>query len=161
MCMSQPTAQTWEQLYRDEFPRLYRALLMVLRDRDLVLDALHDAFAEGLERPPGHSDNLMGWLFRVALRRGRRSYRRRMLSALRSVVLPAARDDIASALDRAEVNRLLGMLSARQRAIVVAEYYLDLDQDEIAQLFGVQRGTIAATLAQARARMRAGGGQDV
>jgi DNA-directed RNA polymerase specialized sigma24 family protein len=49
------------------------------------------------------------------------------------------------------------MLSPRQRAMVIAEYYLDLDQEEIARIFGVQRGTVAATLAQARARMRTGG----
>ena len=49
------------------------------------------------------------------------------------------------------------MISARQRAMVIAEYYLDLDQEEMARIFGVRRGTVAATLAQARARMRTGG----
>jgi RNA polymerase sigma factor (sigma-70 family) len=158
--MPQPTHDQWERLYREEFPRIYRALVMVLRDRERALDALQDAFTEGLRRPPRDDENLTGWLFRVALRGGRRSLRRAAVGALRLVVGSPARDELAEALDRAEVGRLLAMLSTRQRAMVIAEYYLHLDQEEIARMFGVQRGTVAATLAQARARMRTGG-QDV
>lgn len=160
--MPHSTHDEWERLYRTEFPQLYRALVVVLRDRELALDALQDAFAEGIRRPPRNDENLTGWLFRVALRSGRRSLRQTVVRAFRSLAGTAPRDELADALDRAEVGRLLAMLSERQRAIVVAEYYLDLDQAEIARIFGIQRGTVAATLAQARARMRAGtGGQDV
>ncbi len=158
--MPQPTREQWERLYREEFPRIYRALVMVLRDRERALDALHDAFTEGLRRPPRDDENLTGWLFRVALRGGRRGLRRAASSATRAVAGSNTRDELAEALDRAEVGRLMAMLTARQRAMVIAEYYLDLDQEDIARIFGVQRGTVAATLAQARARMRTGG-QDV
>ncbi len=158
--MPQPTREQWERLYREEFPRIYRALVMVLRDRERALDALQDAFTEGLRRPPRDDENLTGWLFRVALRRGRRGIRRAASDAAHALSGSRAHDDLAEALDRAEVGRLIGMLSTRQRAMVIAEYYLDLDQEEIARIFGVRRGTVAATLAQARARMRTGG-QDV
>ena len=50
-----------------------------------------------------------------------------------------------------------GVNQSPPRAMVIAEYYLDLDQEEMARIFGVRRGTVAATLAQARARMRTGG----
>ena len=146
----------WEQLYRDEFPRVYRALLTVLRNEELARDALHDAFLEGVRRPPATDANLAGWLFRVALRRSRRGPYRTPLSRLGDALVSTPRDDIAEALDRMEVTRLLGMLSERQRAMVVAQHYLGMDQEEIARLFGVRRGTVAATLAQARARMRTG-----
>jgi RNA polymerase sigma factor (sigma-70 family) len=158
--MPQPTREQWERLYREEFPRIYRALVIVLRDRERALDALQDAFAEGLRRAPPDDENLTGWLFRVALRRGRRGLRRAASDAARALV-GRSRDELTEALDRAEVGRLLAMLSARQRAMVIAEYFLDLDQNEIARIFGVQRGTVAATLAQARARMRKEGGHDV
>lgn len=147
----------WERLYEDGFPRVYRALLAVLRNKELARDALHDAFLEGLRRPPATDENLAGWLFRVALRRSRRGPYRSPLNAIGELLLPAPRDEIAEALDRMEVTRLLGMLSERQRAMVVAQHYLGLEQEEIARLFGVRRGTVAATLAQARARMRTGG----
>lgn len=149
--------ERWGTLYEHEFPQIYRALLCVLRNRELALEALQDAFLEALRRPPQRDENIAGWLFRVALRRSRRGPYRTWLTYVHDIVAAPARDDIAEALDRMEVARLLGMLSERQRAIVVAQYYLGLDQEEIARLFGVRRGTVAATLAQAKARMRSGG----
>jgi DNA-directed RNA polymerase specialized sigma24 family protein len=134
------------------------ALLATLRDRDAARDALHEAFLEGLERPPARDDNLAGWLFRVALRKARRGPCRPLLSGIADALWPAAAtDELAELLDRLEAGRLLRMLTERQRAIVVAQYYLGLEQAEIARLFNVRRGTIAATLAQALQRMRRGG----
>ena len=155
--MPHPTREVWERLYKEEFPHVYRALVVVLRDRELALDALQDAFTEGLRHPPRDDENLPGWLFRVALRRARRGLRRLATSTVRAVFVSNESAELADALDRAEVGRLLTMISARQRAMVIAEYYLDLDQEEMARIFGVRRGTVAATLAQARARMRTGG----
>ena len=156
--MADPKTQPrWAETYREEFPHVYRALLAVLRNADQARDALQDAFLEGIRRPPPTTENIPGWLFRVALRRSRRGPYRTMLSSITQALLPTPRDEIADALDRMEVSRLLGMLSERQRAMVVAQHYLGLDQEEIARLFGVRRGTVAATLAQAKARMRTGG----
>jgi len=155
--MPQPTRDRWDALYRNEFPHIYRALVVVLRDPEAARDALHDAFAEGLRHPPADDENLAGWLFRVALRRARHGFRRAASDFLLALGVASPKDEIALALDRVEVGHLLAMLSTRQRAMVMAQYYLDLDQQEIARLFGVRRGTVAATLAQARARMRTGG----
>jgi DNA-directed RNA polymerase specialized sigma24 family protein len=153
-----PTTERWERAYLEEAPRVFRALLATLRDRDAARDALHEAFLAGLERPPAHGDNLAGWLFRVALRKSRRGPYRPLLSGISEALWPAAgHDEIAQALDRLEAGRLLGLLTERQRAVVIAQYYLGLEQAEIARLFNVRRGTVAATLAQALARMKRGG----
>lgn len=148
----------WDRLYREEATTVFRALLATLRDREAARDALHAAFLEGLEHPPRHDDNLAGWLFRVALRKSRRGPYRPLLSGLAEALRPAAATDaIADAIDRMEAGRLLALLTERQRAMVVAQYYLGLPQNDIAQLFNVRRGTVAATLAQALRRMRQGG----
>lgn len=131
---------------------MYRALLATLRDSRLAEDCLHDAFAEGLRRPPPHEANLEGWLFRVALRRARR-HRSPLLSLLRPAN-QATPDHIAQLLDRLEAGRLLSLLTERQRAVVVAYYYLGLTQAETAALFQIRSGTVSATLAQALSRMR-------
>jgi RNA polymerase sigma factor (sigma-70 family) len=154
---SESARSRWTQAYKDEFPRVYRALVAVLRSQELARDALHDAFLEGIRRPPATDENLAGWLFRVALRRSRRGPYRTPLVAFGRILVPDRRDEIAETLDRMEVAGLLGMLTERQRSMVIAQYYLGLDQEEIARLFGVRRGTVAATLAQAKARMRTGG----
>lgn len=148
----------WEQIYREEFPSIYRAVLAVVRDRDTALDALHDAFCEGLRKPPPDDRSLQGWLFRVAIRQASRSRLRRRFERLLWIDAPSEEtEEFDAVLDRLEVLRLLQRLSERQRAMVIAEYYLGLDQSDIAEMFGVRRGTVSATLAQARARMRLGG----
>lgn len=155
---AKPTAERWERAYREEAPRVYRALVATLRNRETARDALHEAFLRGLERPPARDDNLAGWLFRVALRTSRRGPYRPLLSGIADALWPASGgDELAQALDRLEAGRLLQLLTERQRAIVVAQFYLGLEQAEIARLFNVRRGTVAATLAQALARMRHGG----
>ncbi len=148
--------ERWEDLYRREFPRVYRAVAAVLRDSNSALDAVHDAFAEGLRKPPADDENLAGWLFRVAVRHARRAdhrYRRAIAAQMQRPQV-GHRDELHTVLDRIEVDQLLRTLTERQRGIVVAQFYLGLDRGEIARLFGIQPGTVAATLAQAKARMR-------
>lgn len=145
--------ERWSVLYRDAFPRVYRALVAALFDRDAALDALQDAFEEGLRKPPGDDRNIEGWLYRVALRKARRAWRRRA----RSVTLqfaPASADSADATLDRLEIGRLLAMLTARQREIVVAHYFLGLRHDEIAAALAIRPGTVAATINQAVGRLR-------
>jgi RNA polymerase sigma-70 factor (ECF subfamily) len=124
-----------------------------LFDREAALDALHDAFEEGLRRPPRDERNIEGWLYRVALRKARRAWRR----TARNVSLAAAPttpDSTDRTLDRLEIGRLLAMLTVRQREILVAHYFLGLRHDEIADLLAIRPGTVAATINQAISRMR-------
>ena len=145
--------ERWAVLYRDAFPRVYRALVAAFLDRDAALDGLHDAFEEGLRRPPSDKRNLEGWLYRVALRKARRGWRR----SARNVTLefaPSTDDGIDRTLDRLEIGRLLGMLTDRQRQIVVAHFFLELRHEDIADLLAIRPGTVAATISQAVGKMR-------
>ena len=145
--------ERWAVVYREAFPRVYRALVAALFDRDAALDGLHDAFEEGLRNPPPDQRNLDGWLYRVALRKARRAWRR----SARHVTLefaPAVADPSERTLDRLETGRLLAMLTQRQREILVAHYYLGLRHEEIADALGIRSGTVAATINQAITRMR-------
>ncbi|HEY6203931.1 MAG TPA: RNA polymerase sigma factor [Candidatus Limnocylindria bacterium] len=147
-------AEHWSRLYRDSFPRVYRGLVATLFDRELALDALQDAFLEGLRRPPRHDANLEGWLYRVALRKAGRESRRRSL--FRPLSRTGSDDDrtIETVLARVEVRRLLVLLSERQRAIVIAHFYLGMRHQEVADLLGIRAGTVGATISQALQRMR-------
>jgi RNA polymerase sigma factor (sigma-70 family) len=147
--------QRWGDLYDRAFPNVYRALVAATLDRERALDGLHDAFEEGLRNPPADDRNLEGWLYRVALRKTRRSllrvFRERPMTEISS------EDSTLAVLQRLEVGRLLVLLTERQRTIVVAHYYLGLSQEEIAEALGVRRGTVSATVSQSLARMREGG----
>ena len=150
--MPEITPERWGQLYDRAFPQVYRALVAATFDRERALDGLHDAFEEGLRHPPAHDGNLEGWLYRVALRKTRRG----MFQARReeAIGLASSGDDVAAIIQRLEVGRLLAFLTERQRAIVVAHYYLGLTQEEIADGLGIRRGTVSATVSQSLARMR-------
>jgi RNA polymerase sigma factor (sigma-70 family) len=139
----------WESVYRTAFPSLYRAVLATTLDAEIALDAVQDAFELGLRRPPPNQENVVGWLFRVAVRRSLRHRFRRP-----RVLAPEYIDEITQTLDRLEVGSLLRILTPRQRAIVVAHYFLGLRHAEIAALLGVKRGTVGATITHALSRMR-------
>lgn len=143
----------WEDLYRSAFRRVYPALVVTLMDRDAALDALHDAFVEGLRKPPADRRNVEGWLYVVALRKGRRRFR--LPVTLPFTDRPTSDRALEDVLRRDEVGQLLARLSQRQRAIVVAHYFLQQTQEEIAHDLGVSRGTVSATISQSLARMRA------
>jgi RNA polymerase sigma factor (sigma-70 family) len=154
--MHDMTRERWGELYDRAFAQVYRALVAATFDRERALDGLHDAFEEGLRRPPVDDRNIEGWLYRVALRKTRRGLfrarRERPISGdLRS------QDQTEITLNRLEVGRLLAVLTERQRAIVVAHYYLGLTQEEIADALGVRRGTVSATVSQSLRRMGEGG----
>jgi RNA polymerase sigma factor (sigma-70 family) len=150
--MPEITPERWGDLYDRAFPQVYRALVAATFDRERALDGLHDAFEEGLRHPPADDRNLEGWLYRVALRKTRRG----LFRARRGLAIGEASstDDVAAVIQRLEVGRLLALLTERQRAIVVAHYYLGLTQDEIAESLGVRRGTVSATVSQSLAHMR-------
>ena len=78
------------------------------------------------------------------------------LSSTREISIE--RSQIDALLDRLDVGHLLRMLTSRQRSIVVAYFYLDQSQGQIAEILGIRRGTVAATISQALARMRKGTG---
>ena len=146
--------ERWADLYDRAFPQVYRALVAVTLDTERALDGLHDAFEEGMRHPPLDSANLEGWLYRVALRKTRRS----LLRVLREgpITEISSEDPTVAILQRVELGRLLRLLTERQRAIVVAHYYLGLSQEEIAEALGVRRGTVSATVSQSLTRMREG-----
>lgn len=154
-------ASQWETTFRTAYASVYRALVAVLLDADLAQDALQEAFEEGLRKPPPHSDALPGWLFRVGIRRARRmrgfNLPLRLDAIVGSLVEPSVPPATEAILDRLELSGLLQLLTERQRAVVLAHYYLGLTQQEIANALGIRRGTVGATLSQALRLMRRGG----
>jgi RNA polymerase sigma-70 factor (ECF subfamily) len=149
----------WERRYRQSYPSVYRALVATLLDADLASDALQDAFLAGLRRPPTNNLNIAGWLFRVAIRKASRARRRwRWLPLEAAADVSSDASQIDALLERLSVGQLLRLLTPRQRSIVVAYFYLDQTQEQIAELLGIRRGTVAATISHALTRMRKGEG---
>jgi RNA polymerase sigma factor (sigma-70 family) len=147
-------AADWEALYEQEYPRLLRALTAVAGDEGAAEDAVQEAFVRGYKQGLATLDRPGAWLMVVATRVLFRDRRRRPADVAVET-LPAARDQIDFAIERADLLAALRQLPERQRAVVVARYYYDLSYDEIAKAYAIRTGTVGATLSQALAKLRA------
>lgn len=134
--------------YAHERPRVLAALGALSGRWDVAAEATDEAFARwdrvSAMDAPG------GWTYRVALNVLRRALRREargraVASTTTGVVDPEEPD--------AQLWALVRALRERQRVAVVLRYVADLTEPAVAVAMGVRRGTVASTLAAARARL--------
>lgn len=137
--------------YEEERPRILASCIALCGNRDAALDATDEAFVRALERWPrvAAMSSPGGWTQTVAINCLRRALRRRhrRLGGDPSMVEGAAE------LPDEELWSAVGRLPARQRAAVVLQYVHDLPHEQIALVMGISRGTVASTLAAARANL--------
>jgi RNA polymerase sigma factor (sigma-70 family) len=139
----------FETAYRQEGPRLWRALLVFTADRDLASDALAEAFAQGLAGGDRIRDPV-AWTWRVAFRVAAGALKdRRSIDDRR---IPDRSYDVPEPLW--EVFDALGTLSPNQRLAVVLHDYADRPTDEVAAILGASRATVHVHLSQGRRRLR-------
>ena len=141
-----------EALYRTSYARYRNALATVTGSYESARDAVQQAFAQAIsERKTFRGDgSLAAWVWKIALRQAlalRGEFAEADLNGAfdPKLVEPAYEPALATAL-RA--------LPPRRRLIVFLRYFADLSYAEIAEVVGVSEGTVAATLAQARAGLR-------
>jgi RNA polymerase sigma factor (sigma-70 family) len=141
-----------EQAYRDSYRRFLRVAVGMLGDLDRARDAVQETFARAL-RSRGdlrRIESVSGWLWRtlmnVCLAEKRRPLDRR--------VVPDEAATNGHADDWPEVRAMVAALPERQRMVLFLRHYADLDYQQIAEIAGVDRGTVAATLHAAHRTIR-------
>lgn len=142
-----------ESLYRARFSEFARFAAAACGDADLGRDAVQAAFTVAVRERKSfrREGDLAGWIWRIVVneaRRVRRSGRRG----------EPPRSDAPSSNGRADdplgLRALIAALPERQREAVFLRYYADLDYRTIADLLGVEVGTISATLSAAHQTLR-------
>ncbi len=139
-----------EQVYRDRYVGFRNAVATVTGDYESARDAVQEGFARAYRsrlqfRGEGA---LEGWVWRIVLR----------------AALEQRGPDTSTSLDEIEVDLVepardpalaeaLRELSPRRRLMVFLRYFADLPYEAIAEVCEVDEGTVAATLAQARAAL--------
>ena len=151
-----PHIEDFDDWFAAEYPRVVGAVTIVCGgDLARAEDATADAFLRALERwdRVRDMDAPAGWVTRVAVNRAKRSFRWRPRSAGfvdSTLHSPAAEPQP----EDTEVWDAVRSLTLRQRTALVLRYVADQTQAEVARHLDVADGTAAATLHQARQRVR-------
>ena len=143
-------ATRWEELYRAEGARLWRALLLFTGSPDLASDSMAEAFAQGLAR--GDEVRKPGaWVWRVAF-----AIAGGELKRSRSGDGPVAAESLVAAPESVvDITRALRRLPERQRMVTVLHYYGGYSLQEIAAIVGSSRSSVGVHLHRARKALRA------
>ncbi|MGD0273697.1 MAG: sigma-70 family RNA polymerase sigma factor [Gaiellaceae bacterium] len=140
-----------EDVYARRYQGFRSALAGIVGDYELAHDVVQESFARALtSRNDYRGDGaLEAWIWTIALRtafemRGR-PIEQELVDAFEPELPRPDRDE--------ELATALRVLSPRRRLVVFLRYVADLDYAEIARVCEISDGTVAATLAQAKAAL--------
>lgn len=137
-----------ERLYREEGPRLLRAMLGFTGDADLASDTVMEAFAQLLRRGEAVRDPRR-WIWRASFRIAAGEMQRGRRSTPVTIEEGYEMDELAHDLVVA-----LRALSERQRAAVVLHHAADYPVREVAAILGSTPAAVKVHLLRGRRRLR-------
>ena len=143
-------------LYSREHPQLVRAAFLVCGSVASAEDAVHDAMSRVAARWDG-VDNGRSYLYVAAVNAARDSARRdeRSTRLFASRRVPERDDDFTRlSAESMALRTALLRLPGNQRAAIVLRYFLDWDDDEIAQHYGVRPATVRSWVHRGIGRLR-------
>ena len=149
-----PLTGELEALYRQRYRHLLRVAIAIVGDEASGHDAVQEGFAQALrEQRSFRGDGpVEAWVWRVVVNAALAARRRRV-----------ARHDVPDVVGLSEANGQaedsgvrvwVAALPERQRLAVYLRYYADLDYRAIAEVLGVEVGTVSATLSSAHQTLR-------
>jgi RNA polymerase sigma-70 factor, ECF subfamily len=151
----------YEQLARANADRLYAIAYQITRDRDRANDAVQQALVEMWRDLPSLRDSARfdGWTYRLVTRACLQELRRRRRATVTVLtadeVLAGGDDPAHDVAVRDQLDRALARLSPDHRAVIVLRHLAGLSIDELAEVLGIPRGTVASRLHHATNAMRA------
>ncbi len=156
----------------EEFVRAYqhgvfRLAYSVLEDADEAEDATQEALVAAVSRLDSFRGEaaLRTWVYAIALNVCRRHLQKRRSGQrlldvlqgwfhLRGETPDRPEDTAVDREARGDVARAVRMLDEKHRLPVILRYYHDLPVAEIAQILGINEGTVHSRLFTARERLR-------
>jgi RNA polymerase sigma-70 factor (ECF subfamily) len=153
--------EAYEELARGSADRLHAVAYQITRDADRADDAVQQALVAMWRDLPSLRDpaRFDGWAYRLVTRASLQELRQRRRANVRQLTLddqPAVGGDLATDVaTRDQLDRGLAALTPDHRAIVVLRHLVGLSIDEIAEVLGIPRGTVASRLHHATNALRA------
>jgi RNA polymerase sigma-70 factor (ECF subfamily) len=145
------SAESIEELYRTRYASFRGGMAAITGSHETARDVVQDAFAQALRDRDQYrgEGSLAAWVWRIAFRLAIRSRSNRNQELTVDEVIAAAR--LPSPERDPLLAEALKRLSPQRRLMVFLRYFADLSYAEIAALLEISEGTVAATLAHARA----------
>ena len=140
------SAAALESLYRDHWPRAYRAAYLVVHDAAGAEDIAQEAFLAAV-RALDRFDRrrpFAPWLHRIVVNRAIDWSRARSLRAEVELAESEAPTDPPAGLEA--IVMALGELPPEQRGVIVLRHFLEYTPGEIAELLELPRGTVNSRL---------------
>jgi RNA polymerase sigma-70 factor (ECF subfamily) len=155
MARAGPLTGEIEVIYRQRYRKFLRMATAILGAEARGHDAVQDGFAHALraQRSFRGEGSLEGWVWQIVVNAALGS--RRRLASYREAPEgsePASSNGHGS--DDVGVRAWVAALPERQRLAVFLRYYADLDYRAIAQVLGIEVGTVSATLSSAHRALR-------
>jgi RNA polymerase sigma-70 factor, ECF subfamily len=146
--VTDPTMTALERLYRDDGPRLERALILFAGDRDVAGDAVAEAFAQAI-RGRDRVRDPRAWVWRAAFRIAAGELKDRSRKA--ELVRESAYEMPEPIVD---LVRALAGLSPKQRASLVLFHYAGYPTKDVARIIGSTPAAVTVHLSVGRKRLR-------
>jgi RNA polymerase sigma-70 factor (ECF subfamily) len=142
-----------EALYRDRFEHFARVASAICGDLDLGRDAVQGAFMTAIRKRRAYrgSGSLESWIWRIVVNEARRLAREPRVEPLEAAGEPARN---GHGDDPLGLRAWIAALPERQREALFLRYYADLEYRAIAEVLGVEVGTVSATLSAAHHTLR-------
>ncbi len=143
---------TFDSFCAREQATMARALALALDDRELGRDAAAEALTRAWERwdTVASYGNPAGWVYRVGLNWGRSRLRKRRREIVSALVPERPQREVE---DDDRVAAAIALLSHDHREVVVAKYYLDWSEADIAAALDIPAGTVKSRLHRALAHL--------
>jgi RNA polymerase sigma factor (sigma-70 family) len=147
---------SFEEFYRAQADRVYRALAVTLGDADFARDAAAEGMTRAYSswRTVSTHDNPGGWAYRVGLNWATSRWRRKR----REHPMPDGLEHPAAGAEfdtgSAAALTALRQLTIAYRAVVVCRVLLDLSTVETAAVLGIPEGTVKSRLARGLRELR-------
>ena len=153
------TPESFEELYRRTFPRVYAYVASLLRDRSAAEEVTAQAFERAYRRRatyrPGRGP-VEAWLFGIARNAALDELRRRGRRArLELEGAAGATEDLADGLLRREtVRAALASLEPRERDLIALKFAGGLSNAEIAGVLGMSESNAGTRLHRTIEKLR-------
>jgi RNA polymerase sigma-70 factor (sigma-E family) len=149
--LPQDREQAVSALFATHWDRLVRLAALLVDDRATAEDVVQDAFSATYEKWHRLRDTtaVLAYLQTSVVNGSRSRLRRRGVARRRTGDLavvpgPSAAEEAESRAETHAVRGALARLPARQRQVLVLRYYLDLSEEEIADVLRISRGSVKA-----------------